>query len=78
VLETLTETTRPVEGASCKFVRHWSMDAVDRKMRVDGRNELRRQRQRQARAKARAAKAAEAAASTADEVLQHRASRESL
>ena len=81
VLETLTETTRPVEGASCKFVRHWSMDAVDKKMRVDGRNELRRQRQRQARAKARAAKAAEAAeaaASTADEVLQHRASRESL
>ena len=54
------------------------MDAVDKKMRVDGRNELRRQRQRQARAKARAAKAAEAAASTADEVLQHRASRESL
>lgn len=78
VLETLTETTHPVEGASCKFVRHWSMDAVDRKMRVDGRNELRRQRQRQARAKARAARAAEAAASTAEEVLQHRASRESL
>lgn len=78
VLETLTETTRPVEGASCKFVRHWSMDAVDRKMRVDGRNELRRQRQRQARAKARAARTAEAAASTAEEVLQHRASRESL
>lgn len=78
VLETLTETTRPVEGASCKFVRHSSMDAVDRKMRVDGRNELRLQRQRQARAKARAAKAAEAAASTADEVLQHRASRKSL
>jgi len=78
VLETLTETTRPVEGASCKFVRHSSMDAVDRKMRVDGRNELRRQRQRQARAKARAARATEAAASTAEEVLQHRASRESL
>ena len=78
VLETLTETTRRVEGASCEFVRHASMDAVDRKMRIDGRNELRRQRQRQARAKARAARAAEAAASTAEEVLQHRASRESV
>ena len=78
VLETLTETTRPVEGASCEFVRHASMDAVDRKMRIDGRNELRRQRQRQARAKARAARAAEATASTAEEVLQHRASRESV
>ena len=57
VLDTLTETTQPVEGASCRFVRHRSMDAVDKKMRIDGRDELRRQRQHQARAKARAARA---------------------
>ena len=77
VLDTLTETTQPVEGASCRFVRHWSMDAVDKKMRIDGRDELRRQRQHQARAKARAARAQRDAVA-AGAVLQHHASRESV
>ena len=79
VLDTLTETTQPVEGASCRFVRHRSMDAVDKKMRIDGRDELRRQRQHQARAKARAARAAaQLDAVAAGAVLQHHASRESV
>ncbi len=55
------------------------MDVVDKKMRIDGRDELRRQRQHQARAKARAARAAaQMDAAAAGAVLQHHASRESV
>lgn len=48
------ESVEPVPGASSVFVRHHSTDAVDKDLRIRGRDVLRRERRRQQLAKERA------------------------
>ncbi|MDO5751059.1 MAG: site-specific DNA-methyltransferase [Rothia sp. (in: high G+C Gram-positive bacteria)] len=51
----LQQQVQPVEGAACEFVRHSSTDAVEKQLRVQAREHLRRERRRQELAKKRAA-----------------------